>query len=442
MADPLPAILSISFLTALDPTAPWVPNWMVVCICLILVAFFAGMEIAFISASRLRIQLRSKDGHGSGKWLGRYIKRPNEFISTVLVGTNLAMVIYGLYMGEILEESLDALPYTWLNSGVVRYVIVTFVSTFIILVLAEYIPKTLFRMYADRLLFGLAGVFRFAQIVMWPMIALTKEISSFLLKWFTKAEINETTPVFSKVDLDNYISSIENSVNAESQEIDTEAFRNALDFSEVIVKDFMVPRTDLVAIDVDSDLTELKTIFIETSHSRILVYKDNIDHIIGFIHHSDLFHSPKNIQQIIRPVMFANETQEAHDMLRNFIQQRKSIAVVIDEFGGTAGMATIEDVVEEIFGEIEDEFDIQDDSEVILGENHYRFSSRLEIDYLNEKYELKLPEGDYNTLGGFIIYGSERIPFVGETIRYQQFEFYITKMHGARIEEVEVKITT
>lgn len=401
------------------------------------------MEIAFISASRLRIQLRSKDGHGSGKWLGRYIKRPNEFISTVLVGTNLAMVIYGLYMGEILEESLDALPYTWLNSGVVRYVIVTFVSTFIILVLAEYIPKTLFRMYADRLLFGLAGVFRFAQIVMWPMIALTKEISSFLLKWFTKAEINETTPVFSKVDLDNYLASLENSHNSENLEIDTEVFRNALDFSDVKVRDFMVPRPEIQAVPVTESVDVLRDKFIETAHSKLLVYRESIDHVIGFVHHSDLFHSPKNIQQILRPVLFVNESLQAHDMLRNFIQERRSLAVVVDEFGGTAGMVTIEDVLEQIVGEIEDEFDVEEMTEVVLGDKHFRFSARLEVDYLNEKYpDMSIPEGEYSTLGGYIIHAAERIPFEGESLTVDCFQIVIKKIMGARIEEVELRVVS
>ncbi|MFN5888813.1 MAG: hemolysin family protein [Bacteroidota bacterium] len=441
MADPLPANLPLSLLTVLEPVAPLVSDWIIVVICLVLVAFFAGMEIAFISASRLRIQLRSKDGQGGGKWLGRYIKKPNEFISTVLVGTNLAMVIYGLYMGGILEEALDALPYPWLNSGIIRYVIVTFVSTLIILVLAEYIPKTLFRMYADTLLFGLAGVFRVAQLLMWPMIVLTKEISSFLLRWFTKAEINEATPVFSKVDLDNYLASLENSHNSENLEIDTEVFRNALDFSDVRVKDFMVPRPEIQAVVVTESLEVLRAKFIETAHSKLLVYRETVDHVIGFVHHSDLFHSPKNIQEILRPVLFVNEALQAHDMLRNFIQERRSLAVVVDEFGGTAGMVTIEDVLEQIVGEIEDEFDVEDQIEQVIGDKHYRFSARLEVDYLNEKYpDLRIPEGEYSTLGGYILHAAERIPFEGESLVFENFHIVVKKTTGARIEEVELRV--
>jgi CBS domain containing-hemolysin-like protein len=354
----------------------------------------------------------------------------------VLVATNLSLVIYGMEMGHILEYYLDSA----IQNEILKILTVTLISTFLVLITAEFIPKTLFKIQANKLIFAFSMPFRLMHLALWPLIAFTKSASSFLLRIFTKTQITEQTPVFSKVDLDNYISSIENSTNVESQEIDTEAFRNALDFSEVIVRDFMVPRTEIVSIDIDSSIEDLKLKFIETSHSRILVFKDNIDHIIGFVHHSDLFHNPAQIKDVLRPTLIANESLEAHDMLRNFIQQRKSLAIVVDEFGGTAGIATIEDVVEEIFGEIEDEFDTFDSNEQVLGENHYRFASRLEIDYLNEKYNFNLPEGEYNTLGGFIIYCSEKIPHTGETIRFDHFEFHITKMTGAKIDEVEMKL--
>jgi CBS domain containing-hemolysin-like protein len=250
----------------------------------------------------------------------------------------------------------------------------------------------------------------------------------------------EETPVFSKVDLDNYISSIENSNTSENQEIDTEAFRNALDFSDIVAKDLMIPRTEIIALDVTTSLEVLKQKFIETQLSRILIFKSSIENIIGFVHHSDLFHHPEKISSILHPVILVSETLEAHDLLRRFIQERKSLAVVVDEFGGTAGIATIEDVIEEIFGEIKDEFDTEDANEVVLGENHYRLSSRLEIDYLNEKYGLNLTEGEYNTLGGFIIYFAERIPSTGDVVRHENLEFTIRKMKGAKIEEVEMKV--
>jgi len=431
MPDPLSVLLLNSVIET-----PTVSSWITIIVCLLTIAFFSGMEIAFISANKLRIELRSKQGIFGAKQLARYVKQPSEFISTVLVATNLSLVIYGMAMGNILEFYLDPI----IHNEILKILSVTLISTFLVLITAEFIPKTLFKIQADKLIFAFSMPFRMTHLALWPLIAFTKWASSFLLRVFTKTQITEQTPVFSKVDLDNYISSIENSTNIESQEIDTEAFRNALDFSEVVVRDFMVPRTELVGIDIESSIEELKDKFIETSHSRILVFKENIDNIIGFVHHSDLFHQPKDIKSVLRPTLFANESLEAHDMLRNFIQQRKSLAVVVDEFGGTAGIATIEDVVEEIFGEIEDEFDTLDTNEQILGDNHFKFSSRLEIDYLNEKYQFEIPEGDYNTLGGFIIYCSEKIPYTGETIRFQQFEFYIKKMTGAKIDEVEMKI--
>jgi CBS domain containing-hemolysin-like protein len=431
----MPDPLSVQLLNTVIET-PTVSSWITIFLCLLTIAFFSGMEIAFISANKLRIELRSKQGVFGAKQLARYVKQPSEFISTVLVATNLSLVIYGMEMGHILEYYLDSA----IQNEILKILTVTLISTFLVLITAEFIPKTLFKIQANKLIFAFSMPFRLMHLALWPLIAFTKSASSFLLRIFTKTQITEQTPVFSKVDLDNYISSIENSTNVESQEIDTEAFRNALDFSEVIVRDFMVPRTEIVSIDIDSSIEDLKLKFIETSHSRILVFKDNIDHIIGFVHHSDLFHNPAQIKDVLRPTLIANESLEAHDMLRNFIQQRKSLAIVVDEFGGTAGIATIEDVVEEIFGEIEDEFDTFDSNEQVLGENHYRFASRLEIDYLNEKYNFNLPEGEYNTLGGFIIYCSAKIPHTGETIRFDHFEFHITKMTGAKIDEVEMKL--
>jgi CBS domain containing-hemolysin-like protein len=220
--------------------------------------------------------------------------------------------------------------------------------------------------------------------------------------------------------------------------LDTEVFRNALDFREVKVRDFMVPRPELVGADINETIDALRRQFIETRLSRILIYRDNIDHIIGFVHHSEMLDFPENISQVLKPVLIVNESMQAHDLLRDFIQKRRSIAVVVDEFGGTAGIATIEDVIEEIFGEIEDEFDGEQLTEKQLDKNHYLLSARHEIYYLNEKYELGIPEGDYNTLGGFVLFICEKIPHVREVIRQGRFEFVITKAKGARVEEVEL----
>lgn len=412
--------------------------WLIVILCMVVIAFFSGMEIAFLSASRLRIELRSKENIGGGKWLSKYVKNPSDFISTVLVGNNLGLVIYGIYMGEILDDSFAGI--SWMQSEWVKFLMITLSSTMIVLVVAEYLPKTFFKIYADRFLFGLIGIFRVAHILMWPLIRVVKGISAFMLRVFTKTKISENTPVFSKVDLDNYIASLENATNGETVEIDTEVFRNALDFSDAKVKDFMVHRTQLIGLEVNESVDSMRARFVETAHSKILIYKDTIDHIIGFVHHSDLFHNPRKIQDVIRPVLIVNEGLQAHDMLRNFIQEKKSIAIVVDEFGGTAGMVSVEDILEEIVGEIEDEFDVVDKVETVLGDQHYLFSARLEVDYLNEQYLLNIPEGDYTTLGGYIIFCSERIPSVGDVIHHEQFEFVVKTLIGARLEEVEMRV--
>lgn len=412
--------------------------WLIVALCMVVIAFFSGMEIAFLSASRLRIELRSKENLGGGKWLSKYVKNPSDFISTVLVGNNLGLVIYGIYMGEILDDSFSNIA--WMQREWVKFLMITLSSTLLVLVVAEYLPKTFFKMYADRVVFGLIGIFRMAHVVMWPLIQVVKGVSAFFLRVFTKTKITESTPVFSKVDLDNYIASLENSGNGETVEIDTEVFRNALDFSDAKVRDFMVHRTELVGVEANAGMEELREKFVETAHSKILIYKGSIDHIIGFVHHSDLFHSPSRIQDVLRSVLIVNESLQAHDMLRNFIQEKKSIAIVVDEFGGTAGMVSVEDVLEEIVGEIEDEFDVIDKVENTIDPQHYLFSARLEIDYLNENYDLGIPEGDYTTLGGYIIFCSERIPAVGDVIHHEQYEFIIKTLKGARLEEVEMRV--
>ncbi|MFM7639380.1 MAG: hemolysin family protein [Bacteroidota bacterium] len=424
---------SVLMLLTVSPNA-----WLIVALCMVVIAFFSGMEIAFLSASRLRIELRSKENLGGGKWLSKYVKNPSDFISTVLVGNNLGLVVYGIYMGEILDDSFANV--SWMQSEWVKFLMITLSSTMVVLVVAEYLPKTFFKLYADRLIFGLIGIFRMAHVLMWPLIQVVKGISAFLLRVFTKTRISEHTPVFSKVDLDNYIASLENAGNVDTVEIDTEVFRNALDFSDAKVRDFMVHRTELVGVDVNASVAELREKFVETAHSKILIYKENIDHIIGFVHHSDLFHNPQRIQDVLRSVLIVNESLQAHDMLRNFMQEKRSLAVVVDEFGGTAGMVSVEDVLEEIVGEIEDEFDVEDNVEIALGEGHYVFSTRFEVDYLNEKYDLNIPEGEYNTLGGYIIFCSERIPSVGEIIHHEPFEFVIKTLKGARLEEVEIRV--
>ncbi len=428
MDDPLP----YSFL-AIHIAQISTFSWFIVVLCLSTIGFFSGMEIAFISANKLRIELKSKKGVIGGKWIGKYLKKPDEFITTVLVATNLALVVYGIAMGDILHYYLSLI----FDNELINFIITTILSTLIVLVTAEFIPKTIFKAQADKFLFLFAIPFKLSNIILWPFIAFTRSLSTAFLKG---DKLEEGNKVFSRVDLDNFIATIESTGDSENQEIDTEAFRNALDFSEIIVRDFMIPRTEIVALNMESSIDELKNTFIETSLSRILIFKDNLENIIGFVHHSDLFDRPDKIHEVLHPVIIVSETLEAHELLKKFIHERKSMAVVVDEFGGIAGIATLEDIVEEIFGEIKDEFDNEDGKEIEISPNHYRFSARLEIGYLNEKYNFNLVEGDYNTLGGFIIYFAERIPQVEEVIRHENIEFTIKAMDGARILEVELKI--
>jgi CBS domain containing-hemolysin-like protein len=431
MADP---VVIFSLLNVQHNAAASTGNWLIVLVCLLTCGFFAGMEIAFLSANKLRIELRSKQGHFTANLLSRYLKRPSDFISTVLVANNLALVIYGIYMGEILESALGET----IESKFLKFFIITIVSTVVVLITAEFLPKSLFRINPDNILFALALPFRAVHVLLWPVIYFVKKSSTVLLRLITRKPITENSVVFSKVDLDNYIVSLENSGQAENNELDTEVFRNALEFSDVRVRDFMVPRTELVAVDIEDSIEELGKLFIETSLSKILVYRTHIDHIIGFVHHSEMFSRPKRIQDALKPVLIANEGMQAHDLLRQFIQKQRSVAVVVDEFGGTAGLVTIEDVIEEIFGEIEDEFDTEQLTEKELSSGHYLFSTRIEVDHLNEKYDLGIPEGEYNTLGGYVISICGKIPRVRESIRSGKHEFLITKANGARVEEVEL----
>ena len=420
---------SVLMLLTVSPNA-----WLIVVLCMVVIAFFSGMEIAFLSASRLRIELRSKENLGGGKWLSKYVKNPSDFISTVLVGNNLGLVIYGIYMGEILDDSFSGIG--WMQREWVKFMAITLSSTMVVLVVAEYLPKTFFKMYADRLIFGLIGIFRVAHVLMWPLIQVVKGISSFLLRVFTKTRISEHTPVFSKVDLDNYIASLENAGNVEAVEIDTEVFRNALDFSDVKVRDFMVHRTQMVGVEINASVAELREKFVETAHSKILIYKENIDHVIGFVHHSDLFHSPKKIQDVLRSVLIVNESLQAHDMLRSFIQEKRSLAIVVDEFGGTAGMVSVEDILEEIVGEIADEYDDDETEEIEwLSEGKARVSARLHVEDFAEKFETEFTEDeieDVDSIGGLLAKQLGRVPIPGSTITVPGWKLTAERPAGRR----------
>lgn len=407
---------------------------LIIVISLLLSAFFSGMEIAFVSANKIHIELEKKQNNLLANLLKRITKRPSKFIATMLVGNNIALVVYGFYMGDLLTGMLSV-------SGPFEIVVHTVISTIIILFTAEFLPKVFFQLYANTLL----KFFAIPAYLFYLLFSLISElviwISDMVLKLFFKTEGDAVQLSFSKVELGNYISEQIESV-AQSEEIDTEIqiFQNALEFSEVKAREIMVPRTEVVATEIHTTPKELGKLFTDTGLSKILVYNDSIDDILGYVHSFELFKNPKALKSILMPVVFIPETMLAKDVLNILSKKRKSIAVVIDEYGGTSGIITVEDVIEELFGEIEDEHDSVELIEKKIDEDHFQFSARLEVDYLNETHKLDLPENDaYETLGGMIVYFTEEIPEANERVEMEGFTIEILEVSDTKIELVSVK---
>lgn len=403
-------------------------------------AFFAGMEIAFISSNKLLIELQNKQGNLAASILSNFANNPSKFISTTLVGNNIGLVVYGIYMAKVLNPVVEGiLP--WNNDNeIVVLLIQTVISTLIVLFTAEFIPKVLFRVNPNIILQILAIPFLICYYLLWPLVHFIIWLSKIILNNILKIAYAENSPVFSKVDLDNYISQVSDNDLDDDAEVDTEMFKNALDFSNLQVRDCMTPRMELESIDIKESIDNLYKKFIGTGLSKILVYGGTNENIIGYIHQREIFRKPKSIKQILIPIEIVTETMSVMDLLNRFSKSRKSIALVVDELGGTAGIVTIEDAMEEIFGEIEDEHDVDALVEKQINEREFVFSARLEIDYLNDKYDLNIDEGEYHTLGGFIVFMHESIPIKGEKILIDDFEIEIEKVSASRIEEVKIKI--
>jgi len=401
---------------------------------LILSAFFSGMEIAYVSSNKIHIEIEKKQKNFLAEILKKITKRPSKFIATMLVGNNISLVIYGFFMGDLLMKYIPVLGFPGL-------LLQTIISTIIILLTAEFLPKVFFQIYANNLLKIFAVPAYFFYLVFSVISEFVIWISDLVLKFFFKTEGDIVQLSFSKIELGNYISEQMEIVETH-EEIDTEIqiFQNALDFSEVKSREAMIPRTEVVAVDIETSPKELSKFFIVTGLSKILVYKDSIDDIVGYVHSFELFKKPLNIKKIIMPVVFVPETMLAKDVLNILSKKRKSLAVVIDEYGGTSGIITVEDIIEELFGEIEDEHDNTGLIEELVGEGHYKFSARLEVDYLNETYKLNLIESEnYETLGGLIVNFTEEIPMKGETVEIEGFTFRILEVSNTKIELVEVK---
>ncbi|GGG35964.1 hemolysin [Croceivirga lutea] len=405
------------------------------------------MEIAFVSANKIHIEIEKKQEGFLAKVLGWITRKPSKFIASMLIGNNIALVVYGLFMGD----KLMAWFKTFLPSAnnLVNLLLQDFsllsqtvISTLIILLTAEFLPKVLFQIYANTFVKILAFPAYVFYLLFTPISWFVIKVSDFVLKVFFRTEGDEIQLAFSKIELGDYISEQLEAVEEEDN-VDSEIqlFQNALEFSEVKAREVMIPRTEIMAIELHNTPKNLAKLFSDTGYSKILVYKETIDDIIGYVHSYELFKKPKTIKSILRPVEFVPETMSIHEILNVLTKKRKSIAVVLDEYGGTSGIMTVEDIVEELFGEIEDEHDSTDLYEEQLDEFNYKFSARLEVDYVNETYKLELPEGeDYETLGGLIVSNTGQIPGQGEEITIENFLFQIVEVSNTKIDMVSIQV--
>ena len=417
------------------------PISLIIIIALIFSAFFSGMEIAFISANRLKIELDNKSGGYKAKLLAYFAKKPEWFIGSMLLGNNISMVIYSWFMGFLLKPIIQELfvKISWMDSAAMVLFIQTLISTIFILIFAEFLPKVFFRMNPNGILSFLAFPLILIYSILWLPTLIVISIAEGLMFFFIKDHVNKNDKVaFEKIDLDNYLDELTKEiVDIEELENEVKIFHNALGFSEVIARDCMIPRNEIIAFEIEENMNELKNKFIETGLSKILIYRDNIDNIIGFVHCLELFKQPGHIKSILLPISIIPESITANKILEEFIQKNRSIAIVVDEFGGTSGLVTMEDVIEEIFGEIDDEHDQVDEDHRQISEYEYEFSGRTEIDFLNEKYRLEIPEKEeYETIGGLIIHYKETIPKKGDLISIGDYKILIKEVSDTRIEWV------
>jgi CBS domain containing-hemolysin-like protein len=415
------------------------PALLVIVGCLMLSAFFSGMEIAFVSSNRIRLALQIKQPGIVSVALAKLTKNPSKFIATTLVGNNIALVIYGLFMGEFLIAQLypEALGNTDLSLSIVF--VQTLISAVVILITAEFLPKVFFQIYANALLqfFALPTVLFY--YVLSPLTNAFLWLSNVILRRVFKTSDDHIPTAFSRVDLEEYVTEHVESTENEDIESEVQIFHNALAFTNRKAREIMVPRAEITAVDRYVSPNELINLFSSSGFSKILVYKGNLDNVVGYIHAFDLFRKPSNIRTITHPVEFVPESMFIKDILSQLIKKRKSIAIVLDEYGGTAGMITLEDIVEELFGEIEDEHDNIALIERKLDSGTYLFSARLEVDYLNDKYKLNLHESDqYETLGGYIVHHTENIPDKDQVVTIGDFQFEIQKVTASKIELIKI----
>jgi putative hemolysin len=422
------------------------PDLLIIILSLVFSAFFSGMEIAFISANKIHIEIEKKQEGVLAKVLTKLTKKPSKFIATMLIGNNIALVIYGLFMGELLMNWFSglALENNFLRVFLTDFTLLTqtVISTLVILITAEFLPKALFQIYANSLLRLLA----IPAYVFYLVFSLISEfiigVSDFILKYIFRTPGDDVQLAFTKIELGDYITEQMETVE-EEDEVDSEIqiFQNALEFAAVKAREVMVPRTEIMAVEIHETPKNLAKLFTETGFSKILVFKDTVDNVIGYVHSYELFKKPKTIKSILLPVEFVPETMLIQDILNVLIKKRKSIAVVLDEYGGTSGLMTVEDIVEELFGEIEDEHDTTDLREEQIDDTHFLFSARLEVDYLNDNYKLNLNSSDeYETLGGMLVHQLGEIPEKEAEINVDNFKFTIIEVSSTKIDLVALEL--
>jgi len=411
---------------------------MIIIISILFSAFFSGMEIAYVSSNRFNLEIEKNQAGLIPKILSKITKDPSRFIATMLIGNNFALVVYGIFMGQFIVDNLPFLNSIEINELSI-VLIQTLISTLVILIAAEFIPKVLFQIYSNLSMKIFAIPAYFFYKLFYPITSLVTIISNFILKTFFRVNNDDSMISFSKIELENYI---EEEIENSNQNLDSEIeiFQNALELSELKARDIMVPRAEIIAVDKSTDLKAIKELLIETGFSKIPVFSNSIDEIIGYIHSFDFLKKPVDLKKIIIPVEFVPEPMLVNDILQKLSRQRKSIAVVIDEYGGTSGIITVEDIIEELIGDIEDEHDNNDYYEKKISNNVFEFSARLEIEYLNKSYNLDLPEGEtYDTLGGLIVFNEEQIPKIEDEIKIDKYLIKILDASSSKIERVLVK---
>jgi magnesium and cobalt exporter, CNNM family len=407
-------------------------------------AFFSGMEMAFISANKLQIEVQAKDKNVISRILSGFVHNQDRLLSTILIGNNIALVVYGIFMANLLLPILEKVTPAAFGSPIILLIEQTLVATLLVLITAEFLPKSLFIINPNKVLRVLAIPMQVIYYVLYLATLLITGLSKWMIVNLLKLEYDDSKPTYGLIDLNNYIKRIsrvnssEDNLGEAIADIDEQIFSNALEFKSIRVRDCMIPRTEISAIDInEADLEELRLSFIESGHSKVLVYEDTIDDIVGYCYALQLFKKPDRIEEIIKDILLVPETMGARDLMKKFITEHRSLAVVVDEYGGTSGIVSIEDIIEEIIGEIEDEHDTEILLEEKIDDHCFHFNARLEIDHLNEKYHWHLPQGDYETLGGLILSVTENIPEEGEIIAIGIYRAKILTIEDNRIKTVE-----